>query len=61
MKNTRERNTKRKKKGSNSKQKTPLESVEHTIGSPKRRKQNLRPKPIINNTKQVVQGDGQKT
>jgi hypothetical protein len=38
MKNTRERNKKRKEKGPNSKQKTPLESVEHTIGSPKRRK-----------------------
>jgi len=38
MKNTRERNEKNKKKGPNSKQKTPLESVEHTIGSPKKRK-----------------------
>jgi hypothetical protein len=40
MKNIRERNKKRKKKkkGPNSKQKTPLENVEHTIGSPKKRK-----------------------
>jgi hypothetical protein len=38
MKNAREGNKKRKKKGPKSKQKTPFESVEHIFGSLKKRK-----------------------
>jgi hypothetical protein len=44
------------------KQKMKLESAECTMGSPETRqhktKQNIRPKAITSNTKQVMQGDG---
>jgi hypothetical protein len=38
MKNVREGNKKRKKKRPKSKQKTPFESVKHTVESPKKKK-----------------------
>jgi hypothetical protein len=62
MKNTRQGNYKRKEEGLKSDQKTTSKSAKLAMGSLKRRnKKNLGLKPIISNTKQVVQRDEKKT